>query len=71
MGSRNGCGVREDGTIVCWGRIGLTTTPPEGQFKWVAVDLGACAVTIDDRVVCWAEEDEELAEIMPPEDLRP
>jgi len=71
MGGNNGCGLKEDDSVECWGRIALTSTVPEGRFKAVAVDQGACAVTLDDKVVCWAEEAEELTNITPPADLQP
>ena len=61
-GGSEACGLREDGTIACWGDLhsGLTYggTPevPEGRFT--ALDVGithSCAVRDDGVVKCWAD----------------
>jgi hypothetical protein len=56
-GVPDGCGVKTDGSVVCWGRFGeaLDWTPaPAGPFSEVSVDRGAltrCMLAAD-RVVC-------------------
>lgn len=54
-GYANTCGLRTDGSIVCWGynRYGQATTP-DGSF--IALDSGGnktCGVRTDGRVICW------------------
>jgi len=54
-GFLEGCGVRADGTLACWGNTG---TPPTGTFKSVSVGLGGsspCAVRTNGTIVCWSE----------------
>ncbi len=54
-GYANTCGLRADGSIVCWGdnRYGQATAP-EGSF--IALDSGGnktCGVRTDGSAVCW------------------
>ena len=56
-GGRHSCGLRADGTIVCWGNNGGgRADPPEGEFT--AVSAGAwhsCGVRTDGTIVCWGD----------------
>ena len=76
------CGVRMDGTVVCWGEFsygpstedGLArlNAGPEGPFETVSVDwyFFACGLRTDKTVVCWnslARDDDGLAaRVAPP-----
>lgn len=65
MGALNACGIRDDGTIACWGAgtadecpdTGVDcrqSRPPAGEFAQVAAGtFHACAMTVDRRVTCW------------------
>ena len=49
------CGLREDGSITCWGSSGegQTDTPP-GSYRAVSVGrTHTCGLREDDRVRCW------------------
>ena len=54
------CGVRVDGTLVCWGSdAGGAASAPAGEF--VAVSAGrahSCGVQADGAAVCWGAGDE-------------
>ncbi|XP_057793588.1 serine/threonine-protein kinase-like protein CCR4 [Salvia miltiorrhiza] len=55
-GFHRACGVRENGSLECWGG-NLAGEAPEGEFKSVAVgEDRVCAIRTDERVVCWGEE---------------
>ena len=55
------CGVRTSGELACWGDNGHdwgNVFPPEGTFKSVSLGYGhACAIKMDDTVVCWGSVD--------------
>ena len=53
-GWRFACGLKADGTVVCWGSTGFVPPPPEGTFTHVAAD-GPCALTQGGSVLCWGE----------------
>ncbi len=49
------CGIRTDGTLVCWGdnRSGQST-PPTGTFTQVSSGLShSCAIRTDGTLACW------------------
>ena len=54
-GHRHSCGLRTDGTIVCWGRNrDGEADPPDGNFT--AVSAGShhsCGLRADGTIVCW------------------
>ena len=55
-GARHTCGVREDGSVVCWGRLDIPglLTPPEGRFSSVSAGvIHTCGVREDGTVACW------------------
>ena len=68
-GASRACGIRTNGTLVCWGDWGYwggTTgdewtqvEPPSGTFVDVTVseDLWGCGVTSNTEVVCWGVSD--------------
>ena len=55
------CGVRTGGELACWGDNGHdwgNVFPPEGIFKSVSLGMAhACAIKMDDTVVCWGSVD--------------
>ena len=53
-GYRHSCGIRSDGTAVCWGSI-LDDTPA-GGFKTVSVGVNhSCGIRSDGTAVCWGD----------------
>ena len=67
VGGRHACGVRTDGTVVCWGEheYGQATPPPAGGFTSISVGgRHACGVRTDGTVVCWGED--EYGQATPP-----
>ena len=54
-GRGHSCGVRDDGTVVCWGGdYSGRATPPTGRFSSVSAgDYHSCGVKDDGTVVCW------------------
>ena len=59
-GNSHSCGVRADGTVVCWGwgEDGQTHAP-EGRFVSVSAGLDhSCAVSADGTVACWGRNTE-------------
>ena len=50
------CAVSLDGSIECWGQIGVALEiPPEGPFTAISASLRhACAVRVDRTVACWS-----------------
>ena len=56
-GRLHSCGVRADGTVVCWGEnTDGRTDPPEGKFSTVTAGWAhSCGVRADGTVVCWGE----------------
>lgn len=56
--SANGCGIRPDGSLSCWGDYDpwLLETP-EGSFSYVGVGIHhACALREDGTIECWGEQ---------------
>ncbi len=53
------CGLREDGSLQCWGRNDdLRASPPDGVY--LDVDVGSddgCALVDDGSLVCWGADD--------------
>lgn len=49
------CGVRVDGSLVCWGiNDGRQSEPPTGTFASVSVgNQHACAIDSEQRIRCW------------------
>jgi hypothetical protein len=58
VGGYHSCGLKTDGTIICWGRnFNGQASPPPGL---IAVKLSAghnhtCALKADETVVCWGD----------------
>ena len=49
-GTDNGCGVRGDGSVVCWGRGEFTL---DGEYEMVSVGVGAaCGVRVGGAIEC-------------------
>jgi alpha-tubulin suppressor-like RCC1 family protein len=55
VGGNQSCGIKEDGTLLCWGgAYEGETCPPEEEFAQVSVgNRHACGVTTDQQVFCW------------------
>lgn len=54
-GDENTCGIRNDGTLACWGG-GPIDVPPAGTFVRVAVGSAhACGIRTSGEVECWGE----------------
>jgi hypothetical protein len=52
-----GCGIRDDGSLTCWGSAPVAS-PPAGSFRALsAATYHACAVRIDGTLACWGELD--------------
>jgi len=57
VGGNQSCGIKEDGTLLCWGgQYEDELCPPEEQFSQVSVGAEyACGVTTDHRALCWGQ----------------
>ena len=57
-GGSHTCGIREDGTVACWGdNASGGSTPPSG-VRFVAVSAGeshTCGIREDGTVACWGD----------------
>ncbi len=54
VGDRHACGLRDDGTLACWGRSRTTSDVPAGEFSQVdATRSTTCALRVDGEPVCW------------------
>ena len=55
LGINNACGLREDGSPVCWGRDRERLQPPEGEaFEAIIMGWDAvCGHRSDGSVLCW------------------
>ena len=55
VGSEHSCGLRSDGTILCWGNgWNGETEAPEGTFTAVSAGEGyTCGIRSDGSVACW------------------
>lgn len=70
------CGIREDGTVVCWGLSDDDVPPPEGTFYQVSsggysasrggAGCDSCGVRTDGSIACWGYN--ELRPLPPPEE---
>ena len=63
-GRHSSCGVRTDGTVLCWGsnRYGQAD-PPDGEFVDVATTGdSACGLRTDGTVVCWGNNNQGQAD---------
>jgi alpha-tubulin suppressor-like RCC1 family protein len=51
------CGLKGDGTVVCWGWNGYgQSTPPMGTFTQVVAGAShTCGLKSDGTVVCWGD----------------
>ena len=71
VGYRLACGVREDGSVACWGQHRYDVPelrPPEGAFRSVSVgESAACGVRKDGSVACWGDVGYDVPELRPPE----
>src|SRR5688572_6895281 len=55
-GGNHSCGLRSDGTVVCWGRNTRGQAPPVVAGTFIQVSAGwlhTCGVKADGVVTCW------------------
>jgi len=58
-GSLHTCGLKQDGTVPCWGENGYgQSTPPGGVFAQVSAAWNhTCGLKADSTVACWGRND--------------
>ncbi len=59
VGDQFACGLKLDGSLICWGdnNYGQATPPDGAGFKQVAANYSnACAIKSDNSVVCWGSD---------------
>jgi hypothetical protein len=59
LSPKNGCAIRSDGSLYCWGedRLGQST-PPAGTFREVSVGPNhGCAIRTNGTLACWGRND--------------
>ena len=63
VGPDHTCGVKPDGSVICWGRNQWgQTEPPDGTFTSVSAGGGhTCGVRTDGSVACWGSAGEAKA----------
>ena len=63
-GNGHTCGVRQDGSVDCWGEdFGGQATPPTGGFTSVSVESNhTCGVKRDGSVSCWGIDEQATEE---------
>ena len=73
VGASSLCGIRPDGSILCWGGNTIEYTPPGGVFKTVSTGRDrACALRTDGTAVCWGlTVEEHIGLTTPPSDHPP
>ena len=57
-GSHHVCGLRPEGTVLCWGRDRAGEASPPLNETFVAVSAGGhhtCALRADGNVECWGD----------------
>ena len=59
-GGGHTCGVRQDGSVACWGDDESgAATPPEGKFTSISAGSShTCGVQQDSSVACWGWDDD-------------
>jgi hypothetical protein len=51
------CGVRDDGTVACWGQASGASTPPSDTFTQLSASGNhTCGVKSDGSVACWGDD---------------
>jgi len=58
-GLAHACGIRNNGTLTCWGRndFGQVSPVPEGSFKQVSAGrFHTCAIRSDGTLTCWGDD---------------
>ena len=55
-GTTTTCGLRGDGTVVCWGDT-TEEIVPDGRFRLLSVGNFACGVKLEGGVECWGGRD--------------
>lgn len=59
VGNAHMCGVRTDGTLVCWGESNAfgEREPPAGQFQSVTAAANfSCALDASGQIACWGQD---------------
>ena len=55
-GKSHNCGLRPDGTAVCWGNNGSGRASPPRDERFISISAGnehSCGITVGGRAVCW------------------
>ena len=66
-----GCGLRVDGSVVCWGAAWPPHRPqPQGAFLQVDNSHQSCGLRDDGRVVCWNIDPTKVTHAFPTEPLK-
>jgi DnaJ-like protein/Regulator of Chromosome Condensation (RCC1) repeat protein len=58
-GTKHSCGLRNNGTVICWGfvdpnSVDSTTQTPQGRFTMISVSYhGGCGIRVGGLVKCW------------------
>ena len=55
VGGDHACGVRTDGTVVCWGAL-YNEAMPAGTFSQISASWSySCGVRTDGTLACWGD----------------
>ena len=58
LGGRNECGIRPDGSLLCWSGNRKEIVPPGGRFASISAGWDfTCALRTNGAAVCWGNED--------------
>lgn len=56
VGANNACGLRDDGSVECWGGSEYLNPPP-GQYQQVSLGVQhGCGLLLSGEVLCWGDD---------------